>query len=426
MLAGPFTGLRVSASSDLTGDGTSDVMIAAPGLNGEGAVYLFDGNITGAVGADQASASFQGEAGDVGEGLAACGDVDGDGNSDLAVGMPWGNNGRGGVYLLSGPLSGEYGPADATRLPGSVVDSATGYTVTCNGDFTDDGLADLLIGAPYTEGFGVAVEGGTVYFRSGTDDFIANFSTAYSDSHMGLEQSLAMREDLNGDGLDDVVLGASGASRVHMMFAPFQGTYDSNAPMAVYIGREEVDGMGHALDVGDLNGDGYADLAVGAPTFDRKQGSVGILLGPFAENDTVSVASEGNWLDGQDPLELAGYSVVIAGDLNGDNMADLIVGAPGAVTSGKDAGVVYIIYGPGELQALSGADVVLVGTTEHGRFGTSIAAVPDATGDNLHEVLIGAPYTDVDNKIGVGAAYLFHSPLASRAEQGDASATFIF
>jgi hypothetical protein len=435
ILTGPFTGDRVSGATDVTGDGAPDVVISSPGLDGSGSVFILDASLKGSLGPGDATATIQAsEVGDIGEGLAVCGDLNGDGNDDMAIGLPWGNAGRGGVWLLNGPFSGNLTTDDAYLVRGNTYGAATGFTVTCGSDFDLDGLHDVVFSAPDADGFGIAERTGQVYFHKALEEgtnAVANFSTTFSDSYLGRNRSLSIDHDFNGDGLPDAVMGAHGASRVYVLFADsdvetsFGGTIDGNETGALFTGREDEDGAGHDVDAGDVNGDGYVDLVIGAPFWDRRNGAIGIVNGPFEEGTYGQVAILGRWIDGQDPLEEAGFSIAVA-DLNGDGLADIVAGAPGSVTVGDDSGVVYGLLGPAEMSTVLTADHVILGTLPYARFGSVVAAVPDATGDGLDEILVGAPHTDINGTLGAGAALLFHSPLGDRIEDVEATATYIF
>src|SRR5690606_30561582 len=160
VLEGPLTGVQVDASADLTGDGVPDLVVTSPGLEGDGAVLVFSGRASGDLTSADAEAAFLAAApGDVGEGLAACGDVDGDGAADLLVGAPQTDGGFGGAWLLAGPLDGELGPGDARALR-TTPNARAGASVTCRGDTDDDGLADLMLTAPEAAGHGSAKRAG--------------------------------------------------------------------------------------------------------------------------------------------------------------------------------------------------------------------------------------------------------------------------
>ena len=200
VLDGPLTGLRVLGAEDLTGDGAPDVVISSPGLDGAGALWILDAGQTGALGADHATAVIRGNVGEIGEGVAVCGDVNGDGHRDLAIGAPGSNTARGGVFVLHGPIDTDRTVSDSMFVTGNVGDAPAGYAATCGGDLDSDGLDDLVYSAPDADGWGIATLAGQVFFmRSTADDFdtVASFSTTFSDSHLGYDRSLVLEADLN-------------------------------------------------------------------------------------------------------------------------------------------------------------------------------------------------------------------------------------
>ena len=433
ILAGPFTGLRVASSVDLTGDGAPDLIITSPGVQEDNGVFVFSGAVAGSHTQDAADASIlASEDGDVGDGLASCGDMDGDGVPELLVGAPNGQQRKGGAWLIHGPIEGEIETSTIPDFsPGLLPDGLTGSALTCGADMDEDGLHDMAMSAPDADGFGIATEAGQVYFMRGTAagpaETIGSFSTTFSDSHLGWRQALALENDISGDGIPDMVIGAYGISRVHMVFGPIAGSYDANTAGPELTG-ELRDGDGHAVSTGDLNNDGYADIAIGAPFRDNDYGRVSVVPGPFEDNVEATIASTAYVvIDGQDPHEQAGWDVKITEDIDGDGNADLLIGAPGAVTVGTEAGVVYLVYGPGSATDTTlKADVTFVGDTSYARFGHSVTDVPDMDGDGGAEVLIGAPYLDTADVIGAGGAFLFYSGLPARLEANEADADFIF
>jgi len=430
VLEGPLTGLRVDASPDLSGDGAPDVVITSPGLDGNGGVYVFDASLTGTLGRDRAHGGVEAlGANDVGEGLASCGDLNGDGIGDLAIGAPAGNNGQGGVWVVHGPVNSTTKTNNHWEIRGTVTNGYGGYSMKCGGDFDGDGLADLVFSSPDGDGFGLGERTGQIFFHRGQDsgtDSVASFSSTFSDAHLGREDGLAFDTDLTGDGLHDTLIGGNGASMAFLLEAPYMGTMDGNSSGIRWRGRDDDDGFGHAVAAGDLNGDGYPDAIVSAPAWGADVGAIGIIDGPFDAYSYGDVDDVGRWIDGIDATEQLGYDLAIATDVDGDGLQDLVASGPGAVTSGEDAGVVYVFFGPAEQTSASTADLVLLGTVPHAEFGLTMALVPDVTGDGLDELLVGAPYADVGDTIGAGQALLFHSPLTDRAEDLDADAIFSF
>ena len=170
VLQGPFTGLRVDSSADLTGDGAPDVLISAPGLDGDGGVYVFDAASTGQYSLDSAAGSVSASVPlDVGEGLAGCSDLNGDGQPDLLIGSPDSNNSQGGVWVVHGPVSGNSQTASHWEIRGTIPNGRGGYSVRCGGDFDGDGLADLVFSSPDGDGFGLGERTGQIFFHRGQE-----------------------------------------------------------------------------------------------------------------------------------------------------------------------------------------------------------------------------------------------------------------
>lgn len=421
VLEGPFVGLRVDVSPDLTGDGLPDVLLGVPGLTGDGAVHVYSGPFSGTLRPNDATATVQaGRDHALGEGLAACGDVDGDGVNDLLLGAP-DLNGRGGAWFLSGPLAGTRSTEEARAIPGLEQGARLGFTVACDGDTDGDGLADLAVGAPNADGFGVATVAGQVFFYAGSEGgpkAIGSLGTTFSGSQLGAERSVVLR-DLDGDDLADAIVGAPGVGRVHVLYGPLAGTYDPNVSGLTLQTDDDRDGAGSALAVGDVTGDGVPDLIVGAPSFDLRRGRVAVIPGPVPLDGSHRMADRGFWLEGVERRGQAGWAVAV-GDVDGDGVDDLVVGAPTVEGAGPEAGAVYVLRGPVDEGArLDEAELIVRGDTAWAGLGWSVAVMPGVG------VLVGGPFTDVDGLTGAGAAWLFEGSLTGERAPSDAVATFL-
>jgi hypothetical protein len=286
----------------------------------------------------------------LGSSVAALGDVNGDGWSDFAVSAPDRTETVGGEGLVLVFHGGPFGPdpvADWSQ-PGGQVDAGLGHAVAGAGDLNGDGYSDLAVGAPLWD--------------EGTPD--VGKVTVYLGSSSGLETSPA-RE----------LFGVAGA------------------------------GFGSALaGVGDVNGDGYGDLLVGAPDFTdlhTGEGRVGLHLGTVA-----GLAEVPTWTaDGGEPGAGLGTSVAAAFDVDADGRPDLLAGAPGAAGGGTQRGEARFWFGT--VGALATApDWTGQGTDDGGGFGASVAGVGSVNGDVYGEILVGAPTQDGTHLEG-GAAHLF-------------------
>ena len=257
-------------------------------------------------------------------------------------------------------------------------DGNFGVSVSGAGDVNGDGKADLVVGAP-------GGNGGYARVSSGSDgsilyNFIANNSSLFSNDSFGISVSDA--GDVNGDGRADLIVGASGE---------FGNAYQSGRARVLsgidgsilynFDGENPNDNFGESVSgAGDVNGDGKADIIVGGNGFARVlSGNNGSVLHNF-DGDA------GNF-------NQFGSSVSGAGDVNGDGKADLIVGAPGNF-------FISLNNGNGSARVLSGSDGSVlynfVGDSENDYFGTSVSGAGDVNGDGMADVIVGADRVDVD------------------------------
>ncbi len=414
--AGARTGHVVSGAGDTDGDGLGELLIGAPYADdrgtGSGVAYLLKGPVSGALSATDAHATLQGTSAGhaAGTALAAAGDVDDDGYGDVLIGAITANGGgtdSGEAYLLLGPFSGTSLLADAdAKLIGEISSDGAGFALAGPGDVDGDGTPDLLVGATGWGDGGLESRGAT-YLISGAvtgsfdlSDATARVAgaTAYDSSGSALAGG-----DLNGDGLADVVIGVPGWSNrdddgaAMVLYGPLSGSVAIENAEASYRGTAAAR-VGEALSIGDLNGDGHLDLAVGAPEADG-DGAAVLFLGPIegalSEPEITVVGERSD--DG------AGRQLGIDGDLNGDGLIDLMVAAAGAADG---AGEVGVFYGPvsGSMD-LGDADVSVKGADDGDGAGTAADWAPDVNGDGHDDLLIGAPGVD-SGATDAGAAYL--------------------
>lgn len=196
------------------------------------------------------------------------------------------------------------------------------------------------------------------------------------------------------------------------------------ADATVLSGAGSSDTFGAAFAfIADRDGDNYAELVVGAPYADTgglSQGAVYLLEGPITARVGAADAAE-TWF-GSASGDKLGYSVA-AGDLDGDGVVDLILGAPGEDSGGPSAGAVYLLRGPMVSSAVSAADATLLGEAANDALGHAAAVTPDSDGDALDELALGVPRESTFSG-GAGAVFLYdHAPSGSGTARSSASAT---
>ena len=358
-----YLGHSLDVAPDLDGDGLDDILIGAPAVDNEsptGAAYVVLGGATADLSAPDGTFA-PGVEGQVGFSVAGVGDVDGDGLGDLLVGSPtWyveGYTGR--AFLLLGPATGSTSNADATF---TTVDSGTnfvGEAVSAAGDVDGDGMADLLVGGGYAASGGsykgkAWLLAGSSSIASGDLEDLALLEVRGDADYDYLGSSLVGLGDFDGDGLDDVVLGADGADpaetstagAAYVFLGGTTGTVSASSAAAVVEGSTWYGRLGQGLAAGgDLDRDGLDDVLLGAPN-DYNEGAevsgrVYALLG--GTTGTVSAADLPT-IQGSDTTGGLGYALA-GGDVDGDGLQDVVAGVPGRSDTewSREGGVVLFL-----------------------------------------------------------------------------------
>ncbi|HEY7907161.1 MAG TPA: choice-of-anchor D domain-containing protein, partial [Wenzhouxiangella sp.] len=426
--AGDRAGSAVASAGDFNGDGINDFVITAPreddGGNAAGAVYVIFGSQAGfpptlelsAIASGDGSAGFKifGENlvdtyDQVGQSVALAGDINGDGFSDLLIGAPeadlTGKERAGIVYLVFGRATPFASPLDLSGLDGSNgvrfngvnAQELSGHAVAGIGDVNGDGRDDFIIGVPI-----------------GPDDDDA--------------------------GVSHVVFGRSTAWTSSLELSDVGGSL----PGFSVIGENDGDESGWSVaSAGDFNGDGINDFTIGASLVTHnglsRAGKAYIIFGsensvaPTLRLSDVGSTVPGVKINGEIKNGYLGRSVGLAGDINGDGLDDIIVGAPYTNPSNPDAnnffapGRAYVIFGqsapPAELDVvdLDGSDgfkIKAEDESSYGQLGRAVSTAGDFNGDGLEDILLGAPFTyfsDAGNSYA-GRSYILFGGITGLGE----------
>ncbi|NJK39321.1 MAG: hypothetical protein HC920_17325 [Oscillatoriales cyanobacterium SM2_3_0] len=473
-----YSGDSVSNAGDINGDGFDDIIIGAPGgdpngNSGAGESYVVFGNDSGFEASLDLS-DLNGSNGFVikgidifdssGRSVSSAGDINGDGFDDIIIGAPSadpnGNDRAGESYVVFGSDSGFEASLDLSDLNGSngfvikgidIFDSS-GNSVSSAGDINGDGFDDIIIGAIVIDPNGIFFAGESyVVFGSnsgfeasldlsdlnGNNGFVININT---DKEDGSDDIVSSAGDINGDGFDDIIIGVFTANSNGSYFAGesyvvfgsnsgFEASLDlsdlNGSNGFVIEGIDERDYSGYSVsNAGDINGDGFDDIIIGAVRADLNGiYDAGESYVVFGSNDGFAASldlsdldgSNGFVINGIDNFDSSGFSVSSAGDINGDGFDDIIIGAPGGGPNGiYSAGESYVVFGNDngfeaslDLSTLDGSNgFVIEGIDVDDRSGRSVSSAGDINGDGFDDIIIGAPGADSNGNDRAGESYV--------------------
>jgi hypothetical protein len=458
--AGDYCGESVSSVGDFNGDGIDDVIVGAnladpSGQSNVGESYLIYGKASGLGDVDLAELtsaqgfkiSGAGAEDFSAEEVSSAGDINGDGIDDVIVGVP-GAGDAGESYVIYGKTGGSadlelatLAPAQGFKISGVTEGDVSGNSVSSAGDVNGDGLDDLIIGAVYANPFlrDYAGESYVVYGKKGGLDDIDlaaltksdGFKISGAESEERSGRTVRSAGDVNADGIDDVVIAVAitGASNTaaYVVYGKAGGANDIDLAALTaeqgfkIAGPFEDDFAGNSASAaGDINGDGIDDIIVGGQTGNEGPSGPSVVIygregGPGDIDVTKLTSTQGFKIFGFEFSE-TGQSVSSAGDVNGDGIDDLIIGAHLADPAGReDAGQSYVVYG--KEGGLGDIDLTtmtadqgfkLSGAGSYDASGRSVHAAGDIDGDGFDDVIIGSMRADPFDRTDAGESYVVY------------------
>ncbi len=371
----------VASAGDVDGDGFEDLLVGAPfagpGFSADGEASLYAGSPNGPSAAPAWSVVSTEPGATLGWSLAGAGDVDGDGFDDVIVGMPHYNHmARGGAALFSGSAAG-LSAAPSWIARGGADLGGFGGAVASAGDVNGDGYADVVVGS---------LNDGLVRVYHGSSAGLAPSPDWRDSGAQGFGAAVASAGDVDGDGFDDLLVGAPGpygqpTSAVHLYAGSAAGL--SADPVWTVVGGRY---FGASVASGDLNGDGHGDLVVGSCEVGVDV-FLGSLLGPAEAPDWSVSASQISYFG----------CAVAAGDVDGDGFGDVVVGSALQDNGQRDEGVALVWLG--SASGLAAASAWLGESNQRGpgpydyssdpQYGAAVGA-GDFDGDGRSDVVVGA------------------------------------
>ena len=401
---------------------------------------------------------------DSGRWVRSAGDVNGDGFDDVIISAPEGDpNGQsnaGESYVVFGQSGGFASSLNLSSLNGSngfvingidATDYAGAVSVSGAGDVNGDGFDDLLIGAGGGDPnlFNNAGESYVIFGHSGAFAASLNLSSLNGSNGFtinGIDASdysggrVSGAGDVNGDGFDDLLISGSGgdpngnnSGESYVVFGqagPYAVTLELNSLNGsngfIINGINAYDGSSglHMSNAGDVNGDGFGDLLIGARSADPDgksyAGETYVVFGDsggFGPSLNLSMLNGNNGfvINGVDPNDNSGVSVSGAGDVNGDGFDDLLIGAHDADPNGNNqAGESYVVFGHSghfsrslDLSSLNGANGFVINGIDAGdTSGFHVSGAGDVNGDGFNDLIIGAFRGDPGGRMDAGESYI--------------------
>ncbi|MEA3515118.1 MAG: hypothetical protein U9R34_06570 [Nanoarchaeota archaeon] len=357
------------------------------------------------------------------------GDINGDGIDDVIIGAyyadPYGKSSGGETYVIFGGVTGEINLSTDADLTINAIDGAdySGWAVS-SGDINNDSIDDVIIGANLADPNGHSMAGETYVVFGGVTGEI-NLSTGANLTINGItggdQSGISVSSgDINGDGIDDVIIsayfadpnGILGAGETYVIFGgeTLSEVIELSDADLTINGIDNGDNSGHSVSSGDINGDGIDDVIIGAryaaPNGNTNAGETYVVFGGVTGEINLSTDADLT-INGINEEDFSGHSVS-SGDINNDTIDDVIIGAYRANPNGNtDAGETYVVFGgvTGVINLSTDADLTLIGIDGYDSSGYSVSS-GDINNNSIDDLIIGAYAADPNGKINGGETYV--------------------
>ena len=358
---GDHFGANVSSAGDMNGDGCSDMIVGAPGFDGgKGKAFIFfGGNPIDNIPDLTLTGKFIGQPEMLGRTVASAGDLNGDGFSDVLISAH--NVGK--VYVLFGALLTD-------SIPDLVIENLSyfGRSMSSAGDFNNDGYSDIIVGTPYKSR-------AHIYLGGIEMDTVEDLK--FSDWG-NLGNAVSSAGDVNNDGFDDVIISNEAKNKAIIYFG--NNIQDTIADV-ILTGETNVNSYGTSVSsAGDLNKDGFSDVMVSTYSYNVSRGRVYIYFGGVNMDTTADKI-----ITGKDEYDYFGVGMSPAGDVNNDGYSDILISSFG---NNSLTGRSYIFYGGASMDTIP--DKVFNGKNQGDYFGSSVAYAGDVNCDNYSDFMIGS------------------------------------
>lgn len=389
-------GTVVNNAGDVNGDGYGDVIISAGYL---GRVYVYRGSAAGFSDTPDTTIEAPWSSPYFACSITNAGDINSDGYSDVIIGSFGYTNGQtneGAAYIYFGSSAGLPSSPDRT-LESNWAWANFGSAVAGAGDVNDDGFSDIIVGAPnYSNGENAEGKAYVYMTSEGSLSNSPNWSIEGNQDQTQAGYHLVSAGDINGDGYEDIMVGLpyfdtgiADAGQILIFYGHAAGP-SSSADQSI-DGNSEGELFGYALaSAGDINGDGYGDIIIGAPNYSNHETNEGRIYVYYGSASGINIG-HAFILESNQPNARMGFAVASAGDVNGDGYSDVLYSAPFA----GDQGRVYLLEG-GVSGLSSNPNWTVNGSQFGSRLGYALASAGDVNGDGFGDVIIGDPYYDHD------------------------------